>query len=316
MFADKFRPEKLQDVIGNAHIKASLQKYFDTKTIPHTIQFHGQYGAGKTTLARIVANELGASANDTIEHDCGANGEINKIKNIVEQSDYGALFGTVKVIILDEVHKLSKEAQTVLLKRTEEPAEGTYFIICTSEPDKLIPALKSRGISFTVEPVNIEGVREAYRRVMSTAKLVLEGKADDWDKVISASEGSLRVVYNILDKMVSAGDVQPDGTRFISTAVLDKLLGYVNEDYEMEETMPLPQAVIKRNLSQAFVAIAEAKKEKREPMPTLIGLYNYLKKARLNKTTQPMLADMAEILSQPERANNWYSLEYLILKYI
>lgn len=312
MFADEFRPKNLDEVIGNEHIKASLKKYFDSGEIPHTLQFHGQFGAGKTTLARIVASQLKA---DVTEHDCGANGEINKIRSIVEQSEYSALFSDNKVIILDEVHKLSKEAQNVLLKSAEEPSPHTYFILCTSEPEKLIPALRSRGVSFTVEPVGVDGVREAYRRVMRKAKINLEGKAEDWDKVVESAAGSLRNVYNTLDKMFAAGEKDDTGGLYISTALLDKLLGRVDEDYTMDETMPLPQAVIKKDLTAALEAIAAAKKEKREPMPTLIGLYNYLKKARLLQK-KTFLADAAEILSQPEKANSWYSLEYLVLKHL
>jgi len=312
MFALQFRPKTLNEVIGNEHIKRALSKYFDTNTIPQTIQLVGQAGAGKTTIARIVASQLNA---DIVEHDCGRNGDINKIKELMQHSEYSALFSDKKVIILDEVHKLSKEAQQVLLKSTEEPSKDTYFILCTSEPEKLIPALKTRGITFKVEPVGIEGVREAYKRILSTTRITLEGGSSDWDKVIEAAEGSLRNVFNTLDKIVASGEISEGGV-FLTTKVLDKLLGNVSEDDTfMDEGMPLPQAVIRKDLSAALEAVAQAKKEKREPMPTLIGLYNYLKKAQLTRAKH-ILADIAQILSEPEKANSWYSVEYVLLKHL
>lgn len=313
MFVDKFRPKNLSEIIGNDSVRASLEKYLANGNLPHTLLLEGQYGGGKTSIARILGAELNATV---IEHDCGADGDIARIREVVDSADYGALFSDVKVIILDEVQKLSAAAQQVLLKTTEDPGQDLYYIMCTTDSDKISPALKSRAVRFKITPVNREGIRAAYRRIKSEINITLEGGADDWEKIIDASEGSLRVVYNTLDKVVAAGQPQ-DGGVYVSTDVLDNLLGLLSdEDSEsMTDSMPLPQAFMRANLTGAMEAIAQAKKEKREPMGTLIGLYNYLKKANMSKSKM-LLADTAEILMDPVKANTWYALEYLALKYL
>lgn len=313
MFSDILRPKTLDEVIGNDHIKRALAGYFATGNLPHTILLDGKYGSGKTTLARIIASQL--NVQNPQEHDCGANGDISYIRDIVDQSEYLPIWDQNKVIILDEVHKLSKAAQDVLLKTTEKPAEDTYFILCTSEPHKITPALKSRCVTFTVQPVGIEGIREAYVKVMKHGKLTLAGGKSDWDLVLSKSEGSLRVVYNLLDKMYAAADLQDNGTRILPTGVLESLLDITDEDiYTFSDTAPLPNAFLAGNLEAALAAVEASKREKREPMPTLTGLYNYLKKARLVEK-RAALADIAILLADPEKANTWYAVEHIIFKH-
>lgn len=312
MFSDRFRPKTLQEVIGNDSVRQSLENYLSNGNLPHTLLLEGQYGGGKTTIARIIADRLNATVT---EHDCGADGDIGRIREIVDSADYGALFSDKKVIILDEVQKLSAAAQQVLLKTTEEPGEDLYYIMCTTDPEKISPALKSRAVRLKITPVNREGIRSAYRRVREETNITLEGGTEDWDKIIESSEGSLRVVYNTLDKVVAAGEKRADGV-YVSTATLDSLLGILSEeDTGFTDSMPLPQAFMRKELIPALEAISQAKKDKKEPMGTLLGLYNYLKKAKL-KQSQAVLADMAEILMDPVRANNWYALEFIALKHL
>jgi DNA polymerase-3 subunit gamma/tau len=313
MFADQMRPQTFEEVIGNDHIKSALKGYFAKGNLPHTILLDGQFGSGKTTIARLIAAALGSQ--QVTEHDCGANGDINTIREIVDNASYTALWGETKVIILDEVHKLSKAAQDVLLKTTEEPVDGTYFILCTSQSQDIIAALRSRCVTFTVKPVDVDGIRAAYKRILSVGKLVLEGGTSDWDSIIAKSEGSLRVVYNMLDKVYASAEIQPDGSRLLSTATLYDLLGLFKEE-EFDDTQPLPKAVMSGNTQEALNAIAASRKDKKATgMGTMIGLYNYLKKAQPKKF-RGMLTEMAFLLLDPEKANNWYALEYLVLKYV
>ena len=264
-----------------------------------------------TSVARIIGTMLNA---EVVEHDCGKDGDISTIRGVVEGAAYSSLFSESKVIILDEVHKLSKPAQDVLLKTTEDTPDSVYFILCTSESQNIIAPLKSRGVTFTVKPVDVDGIRAAYKRVMAVGKIDLQGGSDDWNAIISKSEGSLRVVYNMLDKIYASAEVKPDGSRYLATDTLYNLLGLFKEEV-MDETQPLPKAVLSGSSTEALAAIAAAKKDKSSCMGTMIGLYNYLKKAAPKKL-RPMLVDMAYLLIEPEKANNWYSLEYLVLKHL
>ena len=177
--SDIMRPKTLDELIGNEHIRKILKGQFESGNVSHTFLLVGGYGRGKTTIARIIANSLHA---EIIEHDAGAKSDIDTIREVVASSYSTSIFSDKKVYIFDEVHKLSKDAQTVLLKVTEEPPEDVYFILSTSESDKVIPALASRAIKLEVEPLTVDGVRQLVARVTDKFRLVVENR-QDWMKV-------------------------------------------------------------------------------------------------------------------------------------
>lgn len=318
MLAQKLRPQNLDEVIGNQHIKDALDTFFreykSTGAFPHTLLLEGGVGQGKTTTARIIAKELGSES--PLEHDCGANGDINTIRGIIEEAGYTSLFSNVNVIILDEIHKLSQAAQNTLLKITEDTPKNTYFILCTSESKSIIPALRSRCVSLTVHPAKLEDIREAYKKARNVmGDLELEGGKEAWESVVRVSEGSLRKVYMILESLYAAAKKSASGKQ-VTQDTLESLLGISLLD-ELNENSPLPKAFISRNQIEALKALEVAKKEK-QPYGTLVGLYNYLKKVQSNnpkKERQELLKDISYLLMNPDKSNNWYALEWLIFSH-
>ena len=311
MLYETLRPETLADVIGNDHIK----KVLGGENPPHASLITGKYGSGKTTIARAFARHIGDV--DIIEHDCGSQGDIGTIKEVVQNAQFPSMFHTYKVIILDEVHKLSKEAQTVLLKPVEEPLKyagkpKVYWVLCTSEPDKILPALKSRTNEFNLQPVDKAELREALKRVLATGgmkDLNLEGGKEDWAKVIEHSEASYRKFYNLVE--VLAKNAGPNSV--VLSERVDQILGIQQED--SQEDSNLIAEISKASVSGILNAIADIKAAKGEQgaFPTAVGLYSYHRKVVVrNPKTLKLFMNLAKLLSDKGQVN-WYSLEYAIL---
>lgn len=311
MLYEEMRPQTLKDVIGNDHIKANVSTAIALSNLPHTLILTGPFGTGKTTMARIIAKELDA---EYLEHDCGAQGDIDTIKQIVENGAFGSMFNPAKVIVLDEVHKLSQAAQTVLLKPLESPRPGVYWILCTSEPDKLLGSLKSRGVQYTLEPVNIEGLRAATARLLDKKPLKLEGGKDDWGKVISASDNNYRRFYTIVESLYGAAE--QNGS--VTTAVVNKILG-VTEEEESDESLPIVQAFNLKKAGEVLKTCESIRKSKGEAgaYPTILGLYNYFRKVTMNNPTPQRVAALAELgdtMARKEIASNWYGVESTLMR--
>jgi len=137
-----YRPAKLNEFIGNGEIIRDLQAKFPHW--PQTILISAPSGCGKTTLARIISHELKCAPMYMKEIDAAQDRGIDAIRTIIKESYSRPLMGAVKVIIFDECHMLTPEAMNALLKISEEPPPKTYFIFCSTAPEKILPTLRNR----------------------------------------------------------------------------------------------------------------------------------------------------------------------------
>ena len=125
----KHRPQTLADVQGNRNIVTTLKGLFATpEKMPHTFLFHGETGCGKTTIARIVAENLGCTENNLVEIDTGQFTGIDTVRDIRKSAQFIPLGGGVRVFIIDEVHRMTKDAQNAFLKILEDTPPHIYFI--------------------------------------------------------------------------------------------------------------------------------------------------------------------------------------------
>ncbi len=200
----EYRPSSLDEIIGNEDVVQVLKNQLSEKPkqpLSKSLLFHGPTGCGKTTLGRIVAQELGVKGNDLREIDSADFRGIDTIREIRKQSSYKPLESPYRVWILDEVHRLTGDAQSALLKALEDTPEHVYYILCTTDPQKLLPTIKGRCAHYQVNQLSDKEMKQLLRRVVKA-----EGEAlskEVYDQIAQDSLGHPRNALQILAQVLA-----------------------------------------------------------------------------------------------------------------
>jgi DNA polymerase-3 subunit gamma/tau len=196
----KYRPNDFDEMIGNESIIENLKKLIEKKDI-HVFLFIGPSGCGKTTAARICTKKLGVDKLSIMEINSSNNRGIDTARQIIEQTKSYPINGLKWSYILDEIHRCTIDFSNSLLKILEDTPSYVYFFLCTTNPERLLPALKNRCQIIKFPPLSEKSLTRLLRRINRKE----DGKAnnDTIDKIVSLSIGSARKALVLLEKIIN-----------------------------------------------------------------------------------------------------------------
>lgn len=177
------RPKSFDELIGQEDVVATLRTQFGKGEVPRAMMFIGPAGTGKTTLAKIIAREIqgwefsAEDEPDVIEINAANYRKIEDVRSLVDQTQTVPFVGKYRVIILDEAQQITKDAQNVLLKPFEEPNSANVWVICTTDPQKIIDALKTRCSTYQLTRLSKKNIHDL---LVSGAKFL--GRTEPYDE--------------------------------------------------------------------------------------------------------------------------------------
>ena len=222
VLARKWRPQTLDELIGQPHVARTLVNAVAAGRIAHAYVFAGLRGTGKTSVARILAKSLNCekgpiatpcnqcvSCNeivdgrslDVMELDAASRTGVDNIRELQEVVSYAPVRDRYKVLIIDEAHMLSKAAFNALLKTLEEPPPRVVFILATTEIQKLLPTILSRCQVFEFHRVSIKNISAHLRHIATVEGFSVSERT--LERVARAGEGSVRDALSVLERVLA-----------------------------------------------------------------------------------------------------------------
>ncbi|RKY64386.1 MAG: DNA polymerase III subunit gamma/tau [Candidatus Latescibacterota bacterium] len=265
--ARKWRPQKFEDVVGQEHVRVTLQNALREGKVAHAYLFAGPRGVGKTTVARLLAKALNCehgptpvpcnscpqctaiaqgSSMDVLEIDGASNRGIDEVRELRESAQLAPAGGRYKVYIIDEVHMLTTPAFNALLKTLEEPPAHVVFILATTEPHQVPPTIRSRCQTFNFRRLSVGEI--TGRLSFISEEEGVEAEEEALVLIARKAEGSMRDAQSLWDQAVAFGEGK------VSLRSVQEMLGLVEGDLFFR----LGEAILKGDVRSGLEVVEEA----------------------------------------------------------
>ena len=293
-FHQKYRPNNLDELVGQKFISITLKQALLTKKIAPAYLFNGPRGTGKTSSARIFAKSLNCqafdqptitpcckcdlcrqitdgSALDIIEIDAASNTGVENIREIIERARFAPTQARWKVYVIDECHMLSTAASNALLKTIEEPPSRVVFILATTNPERVLNTIKSRCQKFDFRRISPSDIFQHLSEIAEKESIKYEVQA--LKMIAKRSNGGMRDAQSLLEQL----NLLPEG---ITINNIQNLLGEVSES----ELTNLIKSLVENNPESLIITCNKLYDAGNEPLQIIIGLLNITRDLLLHTT--------------------------------
>lgn len=298
----KYRPQKFDEVIGQKHVTQTLQNALKSERLSHAYILSGPRGVGKTTTARILAKSLNCTEGeiaepcgtceickeitegrslDVLEIDGATYRGIDKIRDdLQDYLRHPPMKSEYKVVIIDEVHMLTKEAFNALLKTLEEPPPNVVFIFATTQPNKVPPTILSRCQRFDFKRIPSADIIEALKEISAKESI----KIDENSLILISrkADGGMRDALSLLDQVISFSNGDIEYNSIVS------MLGVVKE----EVFFSITDLATTGNSEAAMNLVEDLMSQGHDPQTLVMGLLEHLRSLLIVHTSQS--ADLLE----------------------
>ena len=197
--ANKYRPKDFDSIVGQDAIKTILKQQIVTDNIKNVYLFAGSSGCGKTTAGRIVANEINEYKVRPMEIDCASHNSVEDMRSLIEDCKFKPIQGKYKTYLLDEAHLLTPQAWGALLKLLEEPPEYVVIILCTTDPQKILPTILSRVQRFNFQRLSVTDISKQLCYILDSENIfTYEREAIQY--IARLARGGMRTAITTLEK--------------------------------------------------------------------------------------------------------------------
>jgi len=273
----RFRPSTFAEVRGQDHVVLALRNAVRDGRVAHAYLFSGPRGTGKTSTARILAKALNCTAlsdgepcgvcpscveitrgtsMDVHELDAASNNGVDAMRDLVARASLGSP-GRQKVYIVDEVHMLSTAASNALLKTLEEPPAHVVFVLATTDPQKVLPTIRSRTQHFEFRLLGPDTLSALLAKVRDDAHLDVADEV--LDIAVRRGRGSARDALSVLDQVAAQDSVDDD----------------------LPELDEVVDALAERDVERALVAVARLTAAGFSPQQLTVDLVDHLRQGFL-----------------------------------
>jgi DNA polymerase III delta prime subunit len=245
LWVEKYRPNKLEDYVGNEHLKSKVETYLESGDVPHLL-LYGRAGTGKTTLAKLIVNSLDC---DYIIINASDENNVDTVRNKVKNFASSMGFKPFKIIIMDEFDYMSQNAQAILRNLMETFSKHCRFILTCNYVEKVIEPIQSRCQSFQIIPPTKKDVAIQMSKILKAESVEFDVK--DLVPIIDASYPDIRKVINTCQLNSHKGKLKVDVQNLLENDYKLKVLDILkSNDDKRNKYMKLRQAIIDSRASE------------------------------------------------------------------